>query len=101
MVVVYLLLKVFIHCTLIRGTIIDVCVFVGEKASGGLATSEAKAGPGGWQPAETVGRAPGDRQQHLPRDIPRPGREDRGADHRGKDRGDGDCDRTWEDCQRC
>lgn len=47
MVVVYLLLKVFIHCTLIRRTIIDVCVFVGEKASGGLATSEAKAGPGG------------------------------------------------------
>lgn len=75
-------------------------LFEGEKASGGPATPEAEARPGGQQPAETVGRAPGDRQQHIPWDIPRPGWEDRGADHRGEDRGDRDCDRTWEDCER-
>lgn len=41
---------------MIRTTIRDkFYVFVGEKASGGLATSEAEAGPGGRQPAETVG----------------------------------------------
>lgn len=80
---------------MIRTTIRDkFYVFVGEKASGGLATSEAEAGPGGRQPAETVGRAAGDRQQYLPWDVPGPGREDRGADRRGEDCGDRDCDRT-------
>ena len=60
----------------------------GEKTPGGPEAAQTETGQSGFQPAETIGGAAGNRQQHIPRDLPGTRRKNRGANRRGENRGD-------------